>query len=89
MKCESWYVASSRAACLAALLLIGLGAASAAEQSADEARLIEVLKSDAGWPEKQEACRALRQQGTTKAVPTLAALLGDERLSHMARYALE
>ncbi|MBP8131498.1 MAG: HEAT repeat domain-containing protein, partial [Candidatus Hydrogenedentes bacterium] len=54
-----------------------------------EAALIQVLQSDAGWPEKQEACRMLRRTGTEACIPALAALLSDGRLSHMARYALE
>ena len=54
-----------------------------------EAELIAVLKSDAAQKEKADACRALARIGTKKAVPTLAALLGDEQFSHMARYALE
>lgn len=55
----------------------------------DEAALIGVLQSDAGFVDKQEACRALRQKGTDASVPALAALLTDKDLSHMARYALE
>ena len=39
--------------------------------------------------EKSAACRQLARIATKEAVPTLAALLGDEKLSHMARYALE
>jgi HEAT repeat protein len=70
---------------LAAVLL----AASAASSVAQEAELIAVLKSDAALKEKADACRALARVGTKTAVPTLATLLGDEQLSHMARYALE
>ncbi len=54
-----------------------------------EDRLIAVLKSDAGHKEKADACRQLAIIGTKDAVAPLAALLGDEELSHMARYALE
>jgi HEAT repeat protein len=36
-----------------------------------------------------DACRGLAVVGTKDAVPVLAALLGDEKLSHMARYGLE
>jgi HEAT repeat protein len=39
--------------------------------------------------EKVGACRGLAVIGTKNAVPALAALLGDEKLSHMARYGLE
>ena len=52
-------------------------------------KLIAVLGSDAPQKEKVDACRHLALIGTGDAVPALAALLGDEKLSHMARYALE
>jgi len=52
-------------------------------------KLIAVLKSDAPHKEKVDACRFLAVIGTKDAVPALAALLSDEKLSHMARYALE
>jgi HEAT repeat protein len=55
----------------------------------EEAKLIAVLKSDAPLKEKVDACRQLSVIGTKRAVAPLAALLGDEKLSHMARYALE
>ena len=48
-----------------------------------------MLRSDATLQEKSAACRQLARIATKEAVPTLAALLGDEKLSHMARYALE
>jgi HEAT repeat protein len=52
-------------------------------------RLVVVLKSDAAYEEKAAACRQLAAIGTKEAVAPLAALLADEKLSHMARYALE
>ena len=52
-------------------------------------QLIAVLKSDAPRKEKADACRELGVLGTQEAVPALAALLPDEKLSHMARYGLE
>ena len=55
----------------------------------DEAQLIAVLQSDAGQKEKTDACRELGRIGTAACVPALAALLTDEKLSHMARYGLE
>lgn len=71
-------------------LACGQDATQAAPQPpADEAALIAVIQSDAGWLEKQTACRALRLKGTAKAIPALAALLPDKELSHMARFALE
>lgn len=54
-----------------------------------EGKLIAILKSDASHKEKADACRQLSIIGTKDAVAPLAALLGDEKLSHMARYALE
>ena len=48
-----------------------------------------MLRSEATLQEKSAACRQLARVATKEAVPTLAALLGDEKLSHMARYALE
>jgi HEAT repeat protein len=55
-----------------------------------EGKLIAVLKSDdASHKEKADACRQLGIIGTKRAVAPLAALLGDEKLSHMARYGLE
>ncbi|MBN1124408.1 MAG: HEAT repeat domain-containing protein [Sedimentisphaerales bacterium] len=55
----------------------------------DEAKWIEILKSDASREAKSEACRFLAVYGTKASVPTLTNLLADEELSHMARYAME
>ena len=69
--------------------------ASEEEEAADaapltEAELIAVLESDeAEWVEKQDACRRLSRIGTRASIPALAALLTDDTLSHMARFALE
>lgn len=55
-----------------------------------EAVHIATLQSnDASLKAKMDACRELAVIGTPRAIPALAALLGDDRLSHMARYALE
>jgi HEAT repeat protein len=70
-------------------LAIALLAAAAAPAIAQEAKLIAVLKSDATQAEKAAACRQLARVAGKEAVPALASLLGDEKLSHMARYALE
>ena len=67
---------------IAALLLAGTA-------FAREDKLITILKSDAPLKEKADACRELARVGTRQAVPVLAPLLADEKLSHMARYALE
>lgn len=56
---------------------------------AQDADPISILKSDASLEVKEEACRQLSIHGTQEAVPVLTALLVDEELSHMARYALE
>ena len=78
---------------LAVMLLVGAAASvgQAAEPSAkeQEAKLIAVLKSEAPQKEKSDACRELARVATKDAVPVLAALLADEKLSHMARYGLE
>lgn len=55
-----------------------------------EDALIAVLeKPDAELKAKVDACRELGHLGTAKAVPALTALLGKDKLSHMARYGLE
>jgi len=54
-----------------------------------EARLSEVLKGEVSFDAKQFVCRQLMRIGSAASVPTLAGLLCDEELSHMARYALE
>ncbi|MBN2377192.1 MAG: HEAT repeat domain-containing protein [Sedimentisphaerales bacterium] len=77
-----------------ALLLVGAIQASGqnvppAETKEQEGKLIAVLKSDTSHKEKADACRQLAVIGTKDAVAPLAALLGDEKLSHMARYGLE
>ncbi len=54
-----------------------------------EARLAAVLTTSAPYDAKQYVCRKLRIVGTAASVPTLANMLTDKRLSHMARFALE
>jgi len=81
-----------RACALAALLAaapraLAQGALPAPQERT--AKLLAVLKSDAPLEQKFEACRQLAVAGDPKAVPTLAGLLADPQLSHMARYALE
>ena len=75
-----------------ALLLSGAARLSAqtVPPKADEGKLIAVLKSgDATHKEKVDACRGLALIATEKSIAPLVALLGDEKFSHMARYALE
>ena len=72
------------------VLLAGLLAFAALSALADEEQdLIATLKSNAGAPEKCAACVRLRIIGTPTAVPALAALLGEKRISQAARYTLE
>lgn len=61
----------------------------AAARAALEGRLAAVLKAEASVAAKGFACRKLMLIGSAAAVPALAALLPDEKLSHMGRYALE
>lgn len=56
----------------------------------EEQQLIRVLQSGrSSAQEKDAACARLKRIGTTQSIPALSALLGDEELSHSARYALE
>lgn len=71
------------------ILAAALLATTTAHAFAQEAELLAVLRSEATVQQKSAACRQLARVATKQAVPTLAALLGDEKLSHMARYALE
>jgi HEAT repeat protein len=75
-----------------ALLLAGAVQLSAqtVPPKADEGKLIAVLKSsDATHKEKVDAFRGLALIATEKSIAPLASFLGDEKFSHMARYALE
>jgi len=54
-----------------------------------EKRLAAVLSTDVSRAAKDFVCRKLSIIGTADSVPALAPLLLDEKLSHMARYALE
>ena len=69
-------------ACLLALTAPGA-------RANEEQDLIATLKSNAGVSQKCAACQRLRVAGTAQSVPVLAALLGEDRVSHAARYALE
>jgi HEAT repeat protein len=58
--------------------------------SSREAKLIASLRQrGATLKEKADACLELARVGSKEAIPPLAALLGDEKIAHMARYALE
>jgi HEAT repeat protein len=54
-----------------------------------EKGLCAVLDADATYAGKQYICRELSIIGTAQSVPTLSEKLTDEKLSDMARYALE
>ncbi len=54
-----------------------------------EDRLCAVLTTNAPYMAKDYVCRQLRTIGTEACVATLADLLADATMSHMARYALE
>jgi len=73
--------------CLAASPLLAADSESAGQSQVD--KLVAVLKSEAPRKDKADACRELARIGTKDAVAALAVLLGDEELSHMARYGLE
>jgi HEAT repeat protein len=76
-------------------LFLGMGVMPLASQTIPpitpqlEDSLLAILASDAPFAEKAAACRQLGVAGTAKAVPVLSRLLADEKLAHMARYALE
>lgn len=61
----------------------------AADREDLEKRLVAALASDISRDAKGFVCRMLTVVGGAASVPALAALLGDEYLSHMSRYALE
>lgn len=61
----------------------------AAELKKIEMALVGVLESDAKYAGKQYVCRELSIIGTDQSVPVLGSMLTDEKLSDMARYALE
>jgi len=56
----------------------------------DSAALVAILKNPASTEfEKAKACQRLASVGTKDAVPALAALLTDPKMSHYGRYGLE
>ena len=54
-----------------------------------EMRCIQTLKTEKSWAQLYRACQILRIIGTTDSILPLAELLPNEKLSHLARYALE
>lgn len=61
----------------------------AAKRGELEEKVAAALKSKCSLDAKQMLCRYLMTIGTAASVPTLAPMLADKDLSHMARYALE
>ncbi len=74
---------------LLVLAIAAVFAASTAHAEPTEDQLLATLASKAPAAEKNNACRALKNVGTQKAIPALAALLNAEELGHPARLALE
>ena len=70
---------------VSAAMVLAVGAAAFAQED----KFLAILKSDAAHKAKADACRELSRVATAKSVPTLAGMLADEKLGHMARYALE
>jgi HEAT repeat protein len=80
----------TRLALIAATLMVLLApVARAADPTASTKKLIAVLQSDAPLFEKARACQQLGEIGTPEAVPVLAGLLTDPKLSAYARSGLE
>jgi HEAT repeat protein len=88
-KIKTYDWGQSRAALTDVSDLVRKAHASPEQLSKVEKDLLEVLKSDATYAGKQFVCRELSIIGTEQSVPTLGTLLMDEKLSDMARYALE
>jgi HEAT repeat protein len=59
------------------------------EMKAMEKQLDDFLKSDASYAAKDFVCRELSVVGTEASVPVLASMLTGEKVSDIARYALE
>lgn len=86
-----------RLTCFAAFLAALIVAATTSARAADDANssaekeqeLLAILRSDAPGAEKAIACKNLAIHGSSKAVPDLAKLLPDQRMSSWARIALE
>ncbi len=61
----------------------------AAARKALEKRLVDALAGGLSRSAQDYVCRRLRVVGTSQSIEALAALLPDEKTSHIARYALE
>ncbi len=87
LKTYDW--GSDRAALGAIDKAVAASNGNADAQKALEARLAAVLGTDVSGAAKDYVCRQLSLVGSAASVPALAPLLTDDKLSHMARYALE
>lgn len=65
------------------------GEAAAAQKKELETKLAALLAAGAPQAAKDYVCRQLSLIGSAASVPAVSPLLTDEKLSHMARYALE
>lgn len=74
---------------LIVMLLCGVATSNSFGQPADEARLIQIIQSPASPAEKEDACRQLKQIGTTQCIAAVATLLTDEHLYQSACDVLE
>lgn len=87
-RCFAWCVVLSvMVACEMAAGQDGAGGTSSRQEK--QRKLIGVLQSDAPPQDKAITCKQLAIYGTQEAIPALAALLPDEKLSSWARIALE
>ncbi len=57
--------------------------------AAEKSDPLAVLKSDAPYKDKADACRQLARTGGRDAIPVLAPMLLDAKMSHIARNAME
>jgi len=87
-KVPAYKFGESRADLAAAEAMIPGLAQVPAQRKQIEARFVALLGSDATADGKAFACQELSLIGSADAVPALAKLLPDEKLSHMARVAL-
>src|SRR5262249_11024923 len=71
------------------LLALGTPGAEGADVAEKTKELVAVLQSDASLFEKARACQQLGEIGTPEAIPALAALLTDPKLTAYARSGLE
>jgi HEAT repeat protein len=74
---------------LASLALLAFTTFLARAALIDENQALQILTSTAGPAEKEAACLRLKQIGSVKAIPALAALLTEENLAQWALDALE